>query len=243
MHRYFSSFLLSSAVYITVGISVIYFISVNTFSDKDVKVIDIRKVCLSTVTPKSEPKAVQEPKPVEPKPKPIKPKPKPKPKPVEKRPEPKQPEPKQPEPKPIEPEPVSEPEPIKEHTEDMVEKKILHQPQQIKKQENISNADTTLNDDMTKAKRELFIANLIKRINSNKSYPRSARRRAIEGVVTIEFLILEDGNVKNINIVSGNTIFKKSAVSAIENSFPIDIEESLFHFPKKFKISISYILK
>lgn len=231
MHRYFSSFLLSSAVYITVGISIIYFISVNTFSDKDVKVIDIRKVCLSTVTPKSEPKVVQEPKPVEPKPKPIKPKPKPKP--IEKKPEP----------KPIEPEPVPEPEPIKEHTEDRVEKKVLPQPQQIKKQENISNADTTLSDDMTKAKRELFIANLIKRINSNKSYPRSARRRAVEGVVTIEFLILEDGNVKNINIVSGNTIFKKSAVSAIENSFPIDIEESLFHFPKKFKINISYILK
>ncbi|MBE0514868.1 energy transducer TonB, partial [Sulfurimonas sp.] len=177
---------------------------------------------LSTVTPKSEPKAVQEPKPVE-----------------------KKPEPKPIEPEPIEPktEPIPEPGPIKEHTEDRVEKKVLPQPQQIKKQENISNADTTLSDDVTKAKRELFIANLIKRINSNKSYPRSARRRAVEGVVTVEFLILEDGNVKNINIVSGNTIFKKSAVSAIENSFPIDIEESLFHFPKKFKISISYILK
>lgn len=240
MHRYFSSFLLSTIAYIVAGILIIYFITaVDTYSDKNVKVIDIRKVCLSTVTPKSEPKVVQEPKPVEPKPKPIepKPKPKPKPKPIEKKPEPK---PIEPEP---EPEPVSEPEPIKEDTQDIVEKKVLSQPKQTKKQENISNADTKLNDDMMKAKRELFIAELIKRINSNKSYPRSARRRAIEGNIKVEFTITADGRVRDIKIISGHDIFKKSAIEAIENSFPVEIPKDIFHFPKKFKVDIVYILK
>ncbi|MCK9473768.1 energy transducer TonB [Sulfurimonas sp.] len=240
MHRYLSSFILSSIAYILVGVLIIYFISIDTYSDKTTKIINIQKVCLSTVIPKIEPKVEQEPKPIEPKPKPIEPKPKPKPKPIKPKPEPKPIEP-QPEPEPVEPEP--EPEPTVEHTESKVEEKVTPQPEQTKKQENISNVVAAANADMMKAKRELFIANLIKRINSNKSYPRSARRRAIEGNIEVEFTITADGGVKNIQVISGHDIFKKSAIEAIKNSFPIDIEKGVFNFPKKFKIDIVYILK
>ncbi|PNV82167.1 MAG: hypothetical protein C0627_11355 [Sulfurimonas sp.] len=96
---------------------------------------------------------------------------------------------------------------------------------------------------MMTAKRELFIAELIKRINSNKSYPRSARRRAIEGNIKVEFTITADGGVRDIKIISGHDIFKKSAIEAIENSFPVEIPKDIFHFPKKFKVDIVYILK
>ena len=44
-------------------------------------------------------------------------------------------------------------------------------------------------------------------------------------------------------MISGKNVFKKSAIQAINKSFPIDVEESLFDFPKQFKIKIAYVLK
>ena len=64
-----------------------------------------------------------------------------------------------------------------------------------------------------------------------------------QGDVGIIKSILEDGNVDYIKMVSGKNIFEKSATEAIENSFPIEIEKTLFDFPKKFKVKIAYILK
>ena len=149
-----------------------------------------------------------------------KPKPKPKPKPI------KNPTPK---PEPIVKEPL--PEPVKEEPKPK-EKKIVNQ-----------NSDDTTSNEMTKAKKQLFIADLMKRINSNKSYPHTARRRCIQGVVEIKFIILADGSVKHINMIYGKDIFEKSAIQAIKRSFPVNVDTSLFSFPKEFKIKIAYILK
>ena len=70
-----------------------------------------------------------------------------------------------------------------------------------------------------------------------------ARRRGIEGLVDVKFKILSDGNVEDIKIVSGRSIFKKSAMQAIARSFPVIVKDSLFDFPREFKVKISYILK
>lgn len=94
-----------------------------------------------------------------------------------------------------------------------------------------------------KAKQDLFLAYLVERINSHKIYPKSARRRAIQGDVKMAFNVFANGNVENIRLVSGKKIFKTSAYNAIDKSFPIDIDTTLFHFPKEFTITIAYILK
>ncbi|MBU1658861.1 TonB family protein [bacterium] len=88
-----------------------------------------------------------------------------------------------------------------------------------------------------------FFTKLKELINKNKSYPNSARRRAIQGDVEVRFYLLEDGNVKNIELLSGKSIFEKSVQQAIEKSFPVKIDKELFNFPKEFKITIAYILK
>lgn len=118
---------------------------------------------------------------------------------------------------------------------------------QVKKQEAQKAINTkitkTKNNDVLKAKQDMFLANLVKRINSNKSYPNSARRRGIQGNIEMRFFVLKSGHVKDINLISGRHIFKRSAIEAIEKSFPINVDETLFNFPKEFKITIAYILK
>jgi len=60
-------------------------------------------------------------------------------------------------------------------------------------------------------------------------------------VIAMDNLIT--GNVKNIEIISGQNIFAESTIEAIKNSFPVKIDDGLFVFPKKFKVDILYILK
>ena len=106
-----------------------------------------------------------------------------------------------------------------------------------------TNVQKTVDEDMVKAKQDRFIAHLVERINSNKSYPMAARRRGIEGDVEVKFHVFSDGTVRYIKMVSGKKIFRHSTLEAISKSFPIDIDKTLFNFPKEFRITIAYVLK
>lgn len=99
-----------------------------------------------------------------------------------------------------------------------------------------------MNFDEIKAKQNIFFTKIRNKIEQNKSYPRSARRRGIEGIVEVKFNLCNDGNVKDIEFISGKNVFKQSIIEAIENSFPVVVDTSLFSFPKQFKISIKYTL-
>ncbi|MCX6076951.1 MAG: TonB family protein [Campylobacterales bacterium] len=92
-------------------------------------------------------------------------------------------------------------------------------------------------------KQKSFFLKLRELINKNKSYPESARRREIQGDIQVKFCILEDGNVNNIELLAGHSIFKNSAIEAVQKSFPVEVDKALFSFPKEFKITIAYILK
>jgi len=232
MNRYISSFIISAFSYLAIIVSIVYFLSADTKLSTDAKVQDVRKVSFRVVAQASPPKPQQEKK--------ITPKPKPKPK---------------PKPEPIKEEPVKEPiveekiveekvvEEVQEKVEEVVEetKEIVEETPE--KEEVVVQEQTEINQDVLLAKQNKFISDLIKKINDNKSYPRMARRRGIEGLVDVKFKILSDGNVEGIKIVSGRSIFKRSAMEAISKSFPVIIEEALFEFPKEFSVKISYVLK
>ncbi|MBD3840191.1 MAG: TonB family protein [Epsilonproteobacteria bacterium] len=64
-----------------------------------------------------------------------------------------------------------------------------------------------------------FTKYLINKINENKRYPMSARRRAIEGEVRVKFVVLANGGVNNIEVLEGKTIFHRSTTEAIEKKF------------------------
>jgi len=119
------------------------------------------------------------------------------------------------------------------------------QEEQVVKQEVAQQTQTQkqkTNDDL-KAKQDLFLAYLVERINENKTYPNTARRRVIEGDVKMAFNLYADGTVNNIKMLSGKKIFNKSAVEAIAKSFPVNVDSTLFHFPKELTITIAYTLK
>ncbi len=71
-------------------------------------------------------------------------------------------------------------------------------------------------------------------------YPRSARRMGWEGKVVVEFVICEDGTVKNFHILesSGFKLLDKNAIATIKKTAPYPIPP----IPAKLKISVIYRL-
>ena len=214
------------------GGAFIFFAKDDNFSDKDIVKPNVMSVSMITQTQKKVQKKIEKKKELVKKlvaKKIVKQKPLPKPKKI------------LPKKKPIQ----KEPEEAKE--EKVVEEKIVQskpvvQETQKVQQQVVAKDQSKPNLDEIKAKQNIFFTKLRNKINENKRYPRSARRRGIEGNVEVKFYVQRDGGVKNIKFISGKKIFKNSALKAIEKSFPIEVDKSLFSFPKEFKISIKYIL-
>ncbi|MCW8839262.1 MAG: energy transducer TonB [Thiovulaceae bacterium] len=237
MNRYFSSFVISLFVYVGLFAGAVVFFDKDTnFSDKDIKKQNVISVCMITQKPKIVEKPLKKKKII--KKKKIVKKPKPKKIIKEKIVKKELPKPKKILPK----EEVIKKEEVVEKEEVIEEKVAVKQPEIKQVQQVIAKEEPHINHDEIRAKQNIFFTKLRNKINENKSYPRRARRRGIEGSVEVKFYIQSNGDVKNIEFVSGKGIFKKSALEAIENSFPVEVDKTLFSFPKEFKISIEYIL-
>jgi protein TonB len=88
-----------------------------------------------------------------------------------------------------------------------------------------------------------FFKELKAKIDSNKEYPNTARRRGMQGVVEVSFSISNNGELNNLDILNGKKIFYNSVVEAIKNSFPVDVDKEIFVFPLIITLKINYKLK
>lgn len=227
-NRYVNSFFITLVLYMSAIGGIIYETSSDNYSDKKTLNEKSSRICFSVITPESpikkdEPKEEKKPK------KKIVKK-------VEKKVE-----------KKIEKQEIAQAikKPIQEEIEQEQEEQtdtVADANPNVQKVVN-TNVEKVVDEELIKAKQDRFIAHLVERINSNKSYPNAARRRAVEGDVKVEFHVFSDGSVNYIKMLSGKEIFKESTLEAIAKSFPIDVDKSLFSFPKEFRITIAYVLK
>ena len=60
------------------------------------------------------------------------------------------------------------------------------------------------------------------KIESRKRYPETARARSIEGRVTIRFILLTDGNVRDLSVTKGtrNSALNMAALDAVQRAAP-----------------------
>ena len=78
-------------------------------------------------------------------------------------------------------------------------------------------------------------------LSENLYYPRSARKRNIQGAVIVKFKLSTSAKVSKIEIVSSKSeILSRAAIKTIENlsgSFPRPPQELLLHVPITYKLS------
>lgn len=94
----------------------------------------------------------------------------------------------------------------------------------------------------TNAIKEEFLKNIKIQIDKNKVYPQRAISRGIQGIVDVNFTLLGNGTISNINL-QGHNIFKGSIEDALHKSFPVVIPSELDVFPMVINFQIAFNLK
>ena len=79
-------------------------------------------------------------------------------------------------------------------------------------------------------------------INKNKSYPKIAVKRGIEGLVKIKFTISKNGELLSFNIIEGKRVFKKSITESVKNSFPLTPPKDVLTSNTSLSLMIDYRL-
>ncbi|MCU7834092.1 MAG: TonB family protein [gamma proteobacterium symbiont of Taylorina sp.] len=190
--------------------------------------------------PRPEPQKVEKiipPEPVQKKPQPrvtkeIKPKTNPKPKPKKK----KKPVPKVKKNKPKPPvkaiKPVRKQKTVSQNINPTTQKIVKPSPV-------VSTADPLL----IKKTRISYQALLMRHIEVHKYYPRSARKRKIQGKVLVSFSLLKDGQIKNLSINGKRSILKKASQKAVNQALPMPAPPKNIPLPMEVKFHMDYFLK
>jgi TonB family protein len=109
----------------------------------------------------------------------------------------------------------------------------------------IKHGVTSSNGDDLKALRKGYSSQVWSRIAHAKFYPRTARKREMEGKPVVEFELRSDGHLMNYLIVrsSSNKILDNAAIDAVKNASPYPgIPKSLKLKSIRFKLPISFKL-
>lgn len=149
-------------------------------------------------------------------------------------------------PKPVVEKPViKKPEPkpemkkiIKKKPKKIVKKKKPAKKKPIKKASSASSKKTQANPE----KVNLFYQKIRVKINKNKSYPKIAKRRRMQGTVKVTFTVLRSGNVSNI-LLDGPKVFHNSARHAVKSAFPIAVKNIPVSLPVTVHVTLRYQIR
>ena len=171
-----------------------------------------------------------------------------------------EPEP-EPEPEIVEPEPIPEPviekpvmvpvpvvkkieikPKIKKIVKKKKPKKVVKKKKKKKKQATRASSRRATSSRVNPNKKSAFLSKIRAKINRAKSYPRIAKRRGMQGVLKVRFVILKNGRVGNIS-VKGPKVFHSSAKRAVKKAFPINTKNAPLSLPASVNLSLRYQLK
>ncbi len=162
-----------------------------------------------------------------PPPKPEVPKPKPKPK-AERKPEPR-PVVKEPAPVPSEP-PIAAVQPVSAPAAEQL---------QVASAEPQPMPPVSVN---TK-ERDRYLSQLMGHIERHKFYPPSARRRGMQGTVKVSFVLLENGEIRDLAVNGSHTILERAAAEAMRKAAPLPRPPASVSCPHRVQFGMEFTLQ
>ena len=118
-------------------------------------------------------------------------------------------------------------------------KKLVKKRREVQKKREVNSGGSPRHSTAEKNK---FLAEVRRKINRAKSYPRIAQRRGMQGTVKACFTILANGQVGNISL-SGPRVFYASARKAIKSAFPVNVKKAPISLPVVVNLSLRYKLR
>lgn len=117
-------------------------------------------------------------------------------------------------------------------------KKTVKKKKPIRKASRASSKKSQANPD----KVNRFYKKVRVKINKNKSYPKIAKRRRMQGTVIVTFTVLPSGKVSNI-CLNGPKVFHNSARYAVKSAFPISVKNIPVSLPATVNITLRYQIR
>lgn len=91
--------------------------------------------------------------------------------------------------------------------------------------------------------KNLYVEEVLLKIERNKFYPALARRRNMQDIVKVSFSLLESGEITNIEMNGHYKILRYAAKSALLNALPFNTPPSEMQFPFTVKYSMAFKLE
>jgi len=127
----------------------------------------------------------------------------------------------------------------KKHVKKRVNKKKFNKKRKTKK---ATKQKASSSHKFSAAKKNAFLSQIRTRINRNKTYPRIAQRRGMQGSVHVSFVLLASGNVGNIRL-KGPKVFHTSARNAVKKAFPINVRNIPLSLPTTVNLTLRYQIR
>ncbi len=91
--------------------------------------------------------------------------------------------------------------------------------------------------------KQQYLALVMQQIEQHKRYPKAARRRGIEGMVQVSFIIQSDGSVQNIQLQRGTNVLQKAVRKAISKASPFPAPPSSLSLPVPCRFNMQFRLQ
>ncbi|MEA1953980.1 MAG: TonB family protein [Campylobacterota bacterium] len=131
---------------------------------------------------------------------------------------------------------------VKKRVKKKAKKQKAKKQKKVRKKATAKKKSSSGSKKSSKAQKNRFLSKVRAKIDRNKSYPKIAKRRGMQGSVKVRFTILRSGKVGNIS-VSGPKVFHSSAKRAVKKSFPISTKNVPISLPQSVNLTLRYQLR
>ncbi len=81
------------------------------------------------------------------------------------------------------------------------------------------------------------------RIEGRKYYPRSARRRRVEGTVRVSFVLTRSGRVRDLRVREGHMLLRRAASAAVQGAAPLPPPPAYIQCPLRVDYRMQFELR
>jgi len=99
-----------------------------------------------------------------------------------------------------------------------------------------------LHEGAIQREKDRYLSDVMAHIEQHKWYPKAARRRGLEGEITVRFILLPDGSAENVLVENGPELLMAAARKAVEKATPMPTPPAKIHCPLKCEFRMRFSL-
>jgi len=104
-------------------------------------------------------------------------------------------------------------------------------------------AAPAIDEGLIERERQRYLADLMAHIEQYKWYPKSARRRRIEGMVHVDFTLFADGSTSEVSVKNASPVLLAAAREAVAKAIPMPPPPAVIDCPMKCEFKMQFNLK